>query len=167
MVTAIGVGALLGAALYVRVGRRLPRRALFVGAFLLVGAVRCATLAAGPPHWALLSLLALSGLGSGALAPLLMSVAYERVPEKVRGRVFGMLTACALAATPLGMLGAGPVLDGWGLTPALLATGVVYLGVTLTPLVFPVWRELEVRPPRNPPAADRSVPNTEVRRPSL
>ncbi|MEW2115619.1 MFS transporter [Streptomyces sp. NPDC005474] len=167
MVTAIGVGALLGAALYVRVGRRLPRRALFVGGFLLVGAVRCATLAAGPPPWALLSLLALSGLGSGALAPLMMSVAYERVPEKVRGRVFGMLTACALAATPLGMLAAGPVLDGWGLTPALLATGVVYLGVTLTPLVFPVWRELDVRPPRNPPATDRSVPNTEVRRPSL
>ncbi|MET9936312.1 PhzF family phenazine biosynthesis protein, partial [Streptomyces sp. NPDC006324] len=28
--------------------------------------------------------------------------------------VFGMFTACALAATPLGMLAAGPVLDGWG-----------------------------------------------------
>ncbi|WP_329214349.1 MFS transporter [Streptomyces sp. NBC_01485] len=167
MVTAIGAGALLGAALYVRVGRRLPRRALFVGAFLLVGAVRCATLAAGPPPWALLSLLALSGLGSGALAPLMMSVAYERVPEAVRGRVFGMLTACALAATPLGMLGAGPVLDGWGLTPALLATGVVYLGVTLTPLVFRVWRELDVPPPRNAPTADRSAPNAEVRHPSL
>ncbi|SEP61798.1 Predicted arabinose efflux permease, MFS family [Streptomyces sp. yr375] len=167
MVTAIGTGALLGAALYVRVGRRLPRRALFVGAFLLVGAVRCATLAAGPPPWALLSLLALSGLGSGALAPLMMSVAYERVPEAVRGRVFGMLTACALAATPLGMLAAGPALDGWGLTPALLATGMVYLGVTLTPLVFRVWRELDVPPPRNTPADDRSAPNTVVSRPSL
>ncbi|MFJ1730356.1 MFS transporter [Streptomyces sp. NPDC088254] len=167
MVTAIGAGALLGAALYGRIGRRLPRRALFVGAFLLVGAVRCATLAAGPPPWALLSLLALSGLGSGALAPLMMSVAYERVPEEVRGRVFGMLTACALAATPLGMLAAGPVLDGWGLTPALLATGAVYLGVTVTPLVFRVWAELDVPPLTSGPMADCSAQNAEVCRPSL
>ncbi|MFC5955324.1 MFS transporter [Streptomyces pratens] len=167
MITAIGAGALLGAGLYGRFGRRLPRRALFVGAFLLVGAVRCATLAAGPPPWALLSLLALSGLGSGALAPLMMSVAYERVPERVRGRVFGMLVACALAATPLGMLVAGPVLDGWGLTPALLATGAVYLGVTLTPLVFPVWGELDAAEPSFTPSADRSVEIEAVCRPSL
>ncbi|MFD4791566.1 MFS transporter, partial [Streptomyces sp. NPDC058459] len=167
MVTAIGVGALLGAALYGRVGRRLSRRALFVGSFLLVGAVRCAALAGEPPPWALLSLLAVSGLGSGALAPLMMSVAYERVPEEVRGRVFGMLTACALAAAPLGMLGAGPALDGWGLTRTLLATGVLYLGVTLMPLVSRVWRELDERTPRGAPVTDPSAPNAEVCRPSL
>nr|WP_078614603.1 MFS transporter [Streptomyces collinus] len=167
MVTAIGAGALLGAALYGRLGRRLPRRSLFVGAFLLVGAVRCGTLAAGPPPWALLSLLALTGLGSGVLGPLMMSVAYERVPEQVRGRVFGMLTACALAATPLGMLGAGPVLDAWGVTAALVTVGVVYLGVTVTPLVFPVWRELDMVSSPETPSDDRNARNREVCHPSL
>ncbi|MGW1984042.1 MFS transporter [Streptomyces collinus] len=167
MVTAIGAGALLGAALYGRLGRRLPRRSLFVGAFLLVGAVRCGTLAVGPPPWALLSLLALTGLGSGVLGPLMMSVAYERVPEQVRGRVFGMLTACALAATPLGMLGAGPVLDAWGVAAALVAVGVVYLGVTVTPLVFPVWRELDMVSSPTTPSDDRNARNREVCRPSL
>ncbi|MGW5285220.1 MFS transporter [Streptomyces collinus] len=167
MVTAIGAGALLGAALYGRLGRRLPRRSLFVGAFLLVGAVRCGTLAVGPPPWALLSLLALTGLGSGVLGPLMMSVAYERVPEQVRGRVFGMLTACALAATPLGMLGAGPVLDAWGVAAALVAVGVVYLGVTVTPLVFPVWRELDMVSSPATPSDDRNARNREVCRPSL
>ncbi|MFD9097765.1 MFS transporter [Streptomyces collinus] len=167
MVTAIGAGALLGASLYGRIGRRLPRRSLFVGAFLLVGAVRCVTLAVGPPPWALLSLLALTGLGSGVLGPLMMSVAYERVPEQVRGRVFGMLTACALAATPLGMLGAGPVLDAWGVTAALVATGVVYLGVTVTPLLFPVWRELDMVSSPDTPSDDRNARNREVCRPSL
>ncbi|RSS42640.1 MFS transporter [Streptomyces sp. WAC08241] len=167
MVTAIGAGALLGAAVYGRIGRRLPRRALFVGGFLLVGAVRCATLAVGPPPWALLPLLALTGLGSGVLAPLMMSVAYERVPAAVRGRVFGMLTACALAATPLGMLAAGPVLDGWGVTRALVATGVVYLGVTVAPLVFPVWRELDAPPSPPAPNDDRYARDREVCHPSL
>lgn len=167
MVTAIGAGALLGAALYGRIGRRLPRRSLFVGAFLLVGAVRCGTLAVGPPPWALLSLLTLTGLGSGVLGPLMMSVAYERVPEQVRGRVFGMLTACALAATPLGMLGAGPVLDAWGVTAALVAAGVVYLGVTVTPLVFPVWRELDTVSSPAAPSDDRNTRKKGVCRPSL
>ncbi|MFJ9338742.1 MFS transporter [Streptomyces sp. NPDC101733] len=145
MVTAVGAGALLGAALYGWAGHRMPRRAVFVGAFVLVGAVRCAALAAEPRVPVLLAALALSGIGSGIVGPLMMSVAFQRVPEEVRGRVFGLLVAAALAATPLGMLGAGLFLDARGLVPALLGTGALYLVVTLTPLVFPVWRELDVR----------------------
>ncbi|MFB6809613.1 MFS transporter [Streptomyces sp. NPDC056387] len=153
MVTAMGAGALLGAALYGWAGHRMPRRAVFVGAFVLVGAVRCAALAAEPRATVLLAVLALSGIGSGIVGPLMMSVAYERVPEAVRGRVFGLLVAAALAATPLGMLGAGLALDAAGLVPALLGTGALYLTVTLAPLVFPVWRELDGRGP-----AERAEP---------
>ncbi|KJY24828.1 MFS transporter [Streptomyces katrae] len=158
MVTAMGAGALLGAALYGWAGHRLPRRAVFVGAFVLVGAVRCAALAAEPGATVLLAVLALSGIGSGIVSPLMMSVAYERVPEAVRGRVFGLLVAAALAATPLGMLGAGLALDAAGLVPALLGTGALYLTVTLAPLVFPVWRELDSRAP-----AERAEPPAELR----
>lgn len=98
----------------------------------------------------LLALLALSGIGSGVVGPLMMSVAYQRVPQEVRGRVFGLLVACALAATPLGMLGAGVLLDRWGLTWSLVATGAVYLGVTLAPLVLRVWRQLDIPDPAMP-----------------
>ncbi|MGW7194259.1 MFS transporter, partial [Streptomyces sp. NPDC054838] len=152
MVTAIGAGALLGAALFGWIGHRAPRRALFVAAFVLVGAVRCAALAAEPAPAALLVLLAVSGIGSGVVGPLMMSVAYQRVPQDVRGRVFGLLVACALAATPLGMLGAGVLLDHWGLTWSLMATGAVYLGVTLAPLVLRVWRQLDIPVPAGPGA---------------
>ncbi|MFF2191358.1 MFS transporter [Streptomyces sp. NPDC058157] len=160
MVTAMGAGALLGAALYGWAGHRMPRRAVFVGAFVLVGAVRCAALAAEPPAAALLAVLALSGIGSGIVGPLMMSVAYERVPEAVRGRVFGLLVAVALAATPLGMLGAGLALDAAGLVPALLGTGALYLTVTLAPLVFPVWRQLDRRGvvERAEPSAEQKAP---------
>lgn len=158
MVTAVGAGALLGAALYGWAGHRMPRRTLFVGAFVLVGAVRCAALAAEPRVPVLLAVLALSGVGSGVVGPLMMSVAYQRVPEEVRGRVFGLLVACALAATPVGMLCAGLVLDAWGLVAALLGTGAVYLAVTLAPLVFPVWRELDVRGALEPRRAAPALP---------
>ncbi|MER7765234.1 MFS transporter [Streptomyces sp. NPDC097619] len=153
MVTVMGAGALAGAALYGWAGPRLPARLLFTGAFVLLGAVRCATLAAEPPPVVLLALLAVSGVGSGVVAPLMMSVAYRRVPEELRGRVFGLLTACALAATPLGMVGGGLALDHWGLTGTLVATGAVYLVVTSAPLVFPVWRGLGA----DSPATDASA----------
>lgn len=159
MVTAMGAGALLGAALYGWAGHRMPRRPLFVGAFVLVGAVRCAALAAEPRVPVLLGVLALSGVGSGVVGPLMMSVAYQRVPEEVRGRVFGLLVACALAATPVGMLGAGLVLDAWGLVAALVGAGALYLAVTLSPLVFPVWRELDARAPSSPPASPPPLPD--------
>ncbi|MFE7777028.1 MFS transporter [Streptomyces sp. NPDC057445] len=157
VITAIGAGALLGSVLHGWAGHRWPRRAVFVGGFVLVGGVRCAMLAAEPSPPVLLAVLAVSGLGSGIVGPLMMSVAYERVPERLRGRIFGLLVAGALAATPLGMLTAGILLDRLGLTSALLATGAVYLGVTLAPLVFPVWGQLDAGR-REPRAVGAAVP---------
>ncbi|MFH0178760.1 MFS transporter [Streptomyces cacaoi] len=142
MVTAIGVGALLGTGLHGWFGHRWPRRPVFVGCFLLLGALRCVVLAHQPSVAVLLAALAVSGVGSGVISPLMMSVAYERVPEQLRGRVFGLVVACALAATPLGALTAGLLLDRLDLTRALLLFGGVYLSIALAPLRFTVWREL-------------------------
>ncbi|MEU9447538.1 MFS transporter [Streptomyces sp. NPDC048277] len=151
MMTAIGLGALLGTALHGWFGHRLPRRAVFSGCFVLLGALRCALLAQQPSTAVLLTGLVLSGIGSGVVGPLMMSVAYERVPERVRGRVLGLVVACALAATPLGALGAGLLLDRLDLTTALQLFGGVYLSIALAPLAFTVWRELD--PPRLPARA--------------
>ncbi|QNP74889.1 MFS transporter [Streptomyces roseirectus] len=143
MVTAIGLGALAGTALHGWLGHRWPRRTVFVGCFVLLGSLRCVLLAQQPSSVVLLAGLAVSGIGSGVVNPLMMSVAYERVPERVRGRVFGLVVACALAATPLGALTAGLLLDRLELTSALLVFAGVYLSIALAPLMFTVWRELD------------------------
>ncbi|NBM18192.1 MFS transporter [Streptomyces sp. GC420] len=143
MMTAIGLGALAGTALHGWLGRRWPRRTVFACCFLLLGALRCVLLAGQVSTAALLAGLVVSGIGSGIVSPLMMAVAYERVPESVRGRVFGLVVACALAATPLGALGAGLLLDRVGLTGALVLFGGVYLAIALAPLLFAVWRELD------------------------
>lgn len=75
MVTAIGAGALLGAALFGWTGHRAPRRALFVAAFVLVGAVRCAALAAEPA----------AGRAAGAADPLRDRVGGGRAADDVGG----------------------------------------------------------------------------------
>lgn len=134
MMTAIGLGALAGTALHGWLGHRWPRRTVFAGCFVLLGALRCALLAHQASTAVLLAGLVVSGIGSGVVNPLMMSVAYERVPQDVRGRVFGLVVACALAATPLGALAAGLLLDRLDLTAALVLFGGVYLAIALAPL---------------------------------
>ncbi|MEU5084232.1 MULTISPECIES: MFS transporter [Streptomyces] len=147
MVTAIGAGALVGTALHGWLGQRWPRRKVFVACFVLLGALRCVLLAQEPTPALLLGGLAVSGIGSGIVNPLMMSVAYERVPEAVRARVFGLIVACALAATPLGALAAGVLIDRLDVPSALLVFAGVYGTIALAPLMFPVWRELDASRP--------------------
>ncbi|MFE7312080.1 MFS transporter [Streptomyces sp. NPDC057555] len=150
LVTAVGVGSLTGAALYAWAGHRWSRRLTFALCFTVVGAPRFLLLALAPPPALLLPTLVLSGLGSGMLTPVMMAVAYERVPKDLRGRVLGLVVACALAAMPLGTLAAGVLLDRTGLTTALLCFGAVYLIATLFPYAFPVWRAMDTRRPAEP-----------------
>ncbi|MEW2624084.1 MFS transporter [Streptomyces sp. NPDC048106] len=162
LLTTAGAGALAGSALYGRIGHRLPRRAVFVLAFTLVGPPRFLLLAWAPPPAVLLPALAVCGLGSGVLMPLMTTVAYQRVPERLRGRVFGLVVAGALAALPVGTLAAGLLLDRIGLTGVLAAFGCCYLVVMLFPLLFPVWRELDAGSPTadvvDPQGPESTVP---------
>lgn len=146
-IAAVGVGGLLGAALYGWFGARLPRLGTFAGCFLLCGPPNFAVLALDPAPVLLVALLALCSVGSGPLNPILAGVKYERVPVEFRGRVFGALNTAALAAMPLGTLLAGVLLDTVGLRSAVLIMGGMCLLAVTCPLVFPVWREMDRRAP--------------------
>lgn len=140
---AFGAGALLGTVAFGAVGSRLPRRAVYTVAFLLVGAPRFAVLAAEPGLWVILLVLFTVGLACGAINPILDAVMYERVPGALQGRVFGAVTAGCYAAIPLGALGAGYLVGSAGLRQSLLIVGGAYLLATLAPIVFPSWRDMD------------------------
>ncbi|MEU9251461.1 MFS transporter [Streptomyces sp. NPDC048270] len=147
MISLFGGFALLGALLYGAWGERYPRRVVFAVAFLLCGAPRFVTAAFTDTPLPLAVTMALSGLGAGVLNPILTTVVYEKVPEELRSRVSGVSTAGCELAMPMGGLAAGLLVDGFGVTRALLLFGGAYLLTTLTPLLFPAWRGL------NAPAA--------------
>ena len=120
------------------VGDRLPRPALLRGGLLLT-ALPLGFLAALPPLPLAVAALALAGLGSGPVNPLVFTVLQERVPAQVRGRVFGVVMGTALAAAPVGMAGAGLLIEAAGLpaTLALVAAGfLVVAGVTFAAPAF-------------------------------
>ncbi|MFD7916494.1 MFS transporter [Streptomyces sp. NPDC059752] len=153
MISLFGGFALLGALLYGMWGERFPRRAVFTAAFLLSGATRYVVAALTDTTLPLAVTMALAGLGAGMLNPILTTVMYEQVPEALRSRVSGVATAGCELTMPLGGLAAGLLVDGFGVTTALLLFGGTYLLTTLAPMVFPAWRGLD-----SAPAVSRTEP---------
>lgn len=144
MFAAFGAGAVIGGIVYGAVGHRLPRREVFIGAFVLAG-LPFFVLAAAPPLGITVGALFVSGLGAGPLNPILMTVRQKRVPMQLRGRVFGTLTALAFIGMPVGMVAGGLLLDTVGLRLSWIAIATAYLAVTLSMLLNQTLREMDRR----------------------
>jgi predicted MFS family arabinose efflux permease len=141
----LGGSGLVGALAYSAFGHRLPRRLTFVCCFAVVPVMYLA-LAAQPPLPAALAAIAVGGLAAGPLNPLLLTVASEVVPVRLRGRVFGASRAGAWASIPLGILLGGVVVETIGVAAALLAIGLGYVAVTSYGFLNPAFRDLDRRP---------------------
>ncbi|MGW1406467.1 MFS transporter [Streptomyces sp. NPDC002403] len=138
-----GAGGLTGALLYGAVGHRFSRRAVFTVCVVLCGAPRYVVAALTGTTLPLAVTMALSGLAGGVLNPILTTVIYGTVPDELRSRVSGVLTAGGELAMPVGGLAAGLLVESAGVRGALLSMGGVYLLATLSPLVFPAWRTMD------------------------
>uniref|UniRef100_UPI0028D6AF2E MFS transporter n=1 Tax=uncultured Frigoribacterium sp. TaxID=335377 RepID=UPI0028D6AF2E len=143
LVATMGGCALLGNVVFGFVAHRVPRRVTFAFCFALAGGPSSLAFALGSPLPVLVAATALSGLAAGALNPILATVELERVPEHLRGRVFGLLNAGAWAGVPFGALLGGVAADTVGLAVAFGIVAAVYVAVTLTPLAGGSWRLME------------------------
>ncbi|RSS35685.1 MFS transporter [Streptomyces sp. WAC08241] len=167
LVAVFGGCALAGALLYGAVGERFPRRAVFTAGFLIGGAPPYVVAALTDTTAPLLVTLAAAGFGVGVLNPILSTVMYERVPEELRSRVMGASTAGVLLTTPLGGLAAGLLVERIGLAATLLGIGALYFLTTLSPLVFPAWREMDAKPaPAGPAGPSEGISRTEPSTPA-
>lgn len=142
LIAAFGAGALAGNLAYGAVGKRLPRRALLIAAFLVLGA-RFLVLAAAPSMTVILTALVVCGVASGVLGPIMQAALLERIPATMRGRVIGALKASVWVLIPLGPLAGGYLVDALGVRPFLVVLGVLYIAVTLAAALRPALRELD------------------------
>ncbi|WP_174844014.1 MFS transporter [Cryobacterium sinapicolor] len=146
LVAVMGGCALVGNVAFGFVAHRVPRRVTLAVCFALAGGPSSAAFAVGAPLPVLVAMTALSGLAAGAINPILGTVELERVPEHMRGRVFGLINAGAWAGVPFGALLGGIAADTIGLSLAFGIIAVVYTLVTLSPLSGGAWRAMERRP---------------------
>lgn len=141
LIAANGGGAVIGGLIFAAVGHRLKRHAVFVWAFVLTG-MQLWVYLFYPPLAVLVATGLIFSLGAGPLNPIIGAVEFERIPENMRGRVFGAITAGAWIAMPLGMLIGGVFTENLGVFPMLVFLGTTYLIVTLSMAFIPAMKEM-------------------------
>ena len=118
-VTAYGVGGLAGTLAFGAIGLRLPRRAFYVGMWLVYPTLSFLLVAI--PRLALLVVLLFAfGLVAGAYNPFEVTIQQELIPPDLRARAFALLVASEMIVLPPAMLLDGVVLDAAGLRAGLL-----------------------------------------------
>ncbi len=149
LLTMLGIGSLLGGIAYGAVGHRYRqhRRLVYlIGVTSLPAVLWIFVLNIAFPWLVVASLLA--GLLSGPINPLLVNVRLERIPPALRGRVFATFSGLAGAATPLGM-----VLAGWLLEFTGVQTGLVVFAVVATVFTVALWLTRPLQEMNRRPAA--------------
>lgn len=143
MIAAFGGGAFLGTVAFGAIGHRLPRRLTMGIGFTIAGPSRWFVLVFIHSVPLLLALSTVAGFCVGPINPLISTLEYERVPLALRARVLGLVAAGAMLGTPLGGLFSALLGARFGVAPALLIFGSVYLAATLSLLINPALRAMD------------------------
>ena len=149
--TCIGAGAVVSTLLFASIGHRLPRHRTFTAAFVLAG-IPYIVFALAPSFPVLLFAAAAIGFFAGPINPILMTVRQERVPERIRARVFGTFTSLAFMMIPLGQLIGGIAVQTFGAQATMAATAIGFMLTALVMAVNPVLRGMDAS------SARRAVP---------
>jgi MFS family permease len=142
MMAALAGGSIAGGIVYGVIGHRLPRRLTYLVGF----SVRAATFwvfVTLPSLWVIVLAIVVNAVMLEPSNPLTMTILQERVPDGIRGRVFGTLTALGVAAMPLGMVVYGFLLSSLGLHATLWVLAIVNLALPALILLAPAFRLMD------------------------
>jgi MFS family permease len=149
LVGAFSGGAFAGSLLFGAVGRRWPRRAVFLSSYVVGAALIYGALALSPPLVLTIVAAVAAGLAFGPVNPIFATVTQQSTPPPLLGRVFGALTAIAQAPIPVGALLAGVVVQLAGLIPTIIGMGVLYVAVSATMFLVPGLRRMDAAAPHS------------------
>jgi MFS family permease len=137
-----GVGGLIGAVIYGMYGHRLPRRAMWIAAFMAMPlTLLTPLLTTSLPI--LLVAMTFTAILTGPINALMVTIRHERIPPPLRGRVFSTFSAITAVATPLGILIAGYAIEAFGLKATLLAIAVSELALAVALVIAPAFHQMD------------------------
>lgn len=148
-----GIGSLIGVTLYGSIGLRFSRRFFWMWGFGLAP-ISWWALLGEPPFAVILVAMAIGGVVTGPINPLMVTIRHERAPAQIRGRVFASYSAIGTAAQPVGMVTAGLLIEGIGFNPLVLLFAVGQLLLAFGMFFVPAFHRLE---DSNPQRALRAV----------
>jgi MFS family permease len=121
---AFGVGAVLGNTVAFRLVRQVDGLGL-IARVALAQALPLWLLVLHLPAVAAVGVLFASGVANGLINPSLHAIVTLRIPPALRGTVMTSLMTLYALAMPIGILGAGPLLDAFGVDPVFAAAAAV------------------------------------------
>lgn len=150
--SAFGAGAVISTIAFASIGHRLPRFRTFAIGFLVI-AVVYATFAAAVPYPLMIAVSVAMGLAGGPINPIIMTVRQERVPERMRARVFGTFTSLAWVTIPLGQLAGGLAVERFGPRWTLVVIAACFAAVSASMFLMPALKAMDRQPGTRPSAA--------------
>ncbi|WP_406692039.1 MFS transporter [Saccharopolyspora sp. ID03-671] len=134
LISAFGIGSLVGTIGYGAVGHKLPKRRTYLTVYLAFSAlVLLMSLELGvAPAFAV---MAAAGLVTSPLDMLYMAALQERVPKRLFGRVISIANTVLSAPAPLAVAAATGLISSVGVRTTMLALGCGYLALAVG-LVF-------------------------------
>lgn len=142
-----GAAMVLGSVLFAWIGLYWRRWPVLVVCYLLVLGLRAGIFLLQADLAILVAVSGVVMLAFGPLNPIIGAVKAERTPPVLRARVFGAITAGALLGMPVGTLAAGWLGDCIGLMPSIAVFTAASTVMSLCPLVFPAWRDVDEKAP--------------------
>jgi MFS family permease len=141
MYSALGAGSILGAMIFAIYGHRMPRRATILTGFT-IRALTFWVLVLMPPVGVVVATIIINATALEPSNPIVMTILQERIPDGMRGRVFGSLSALSVAAMPIGMVGYGLLINEFGLQTTLYVFASLNLLLPLMLAVTPAMRAM-------------------------
>ena len=130
VLAAFPIGTVIGAMGFGLVAEKVNMRITLTIGLLLAGA-GLSLYVFTPPVYGMIALAVAIGAVAGPLNPIVATAHQQRTPDHLRGRVIGTVVALSTALTPVGLLAAGPVVDGLGAPFGFVVVGA---GCALTAL---------------------------------
>jgi MFS family permease len=139
---ALAAGSLVGNGIYALVATRVSRRLLFVGGFA-IRALAFWMMVTTPAWWVIALGIFVSAALFEPINPLYLTVAQERIPAGLRGRVFGAGSAIGGGTLTLGVMMYGFLLDAMGLQPTLVLFAIVNTALPVILFLIPSLRTMD------------------------
>jgi predicted MFS family arabinose efflux permease len=145
LLASFGVGALVGNIVAYRVLLDRVGGMSVIAVCVLGQALPLWLLTLHLPAAAYSAALALSGLANGLVNPSIHALMTLRIPPPLRPSAMAAMTVVFTLIQPLGVFGAGPVLDAFGVEPVLVAFAAVQT-VTMAAVALTAYRERPASP---------------------
>ncbi|MCU0564998.1 MAG: MFS transporter [Oculatellaceae cyanobacterium Prado106] len=142
LISAYGIGSILGVVTYGAIGHRASQRWLLVVSILALSFI-FGVFAFAPPFHLVLAASAIGGILGSPFNPIVNTVLQQRTPAELRGRILGTVNGISLIAAPMGILIAGLLLEGFGVQVALGAIALLITLIAIWVVFNPIFRTLD------------------------